>query len=135
MPDIVEIDLSDDGDVCSKNELTQFYQQSYNCAARKALGLDKLFALHIDASWKTNKLVTALSNNSVHLSSADTLEKISTFIAHDQSIVDLHFSPDNNNCLFTASNDGTIRQWDLRTPEKHSQEFKGIYNYKNSFFK
>ncbi len=65
VPDIVEIDLSTDGDVCNENELEKLYQQSYNCAARKAMGLDEIFVLHIDASWKAKKLAIALSNHSV----------------------------------------------------------------------
>ena len=80
----------------------------------------------MEANWKSNKLVTALSNNSIHLCSADTLEKVSTVIAHNDGIVDVHFSPVDDSSLFTASSDGTIKQWDMRTPMKHSQEFKGM---------
>ena len=137
VPDIVELDLSKDGDVCNNRELNEIYQQPYNCKARKAVGLEKLFLLHLDCDWNTNRLASALSNNSIYLSSVDTLEKVSTFVAHDDSIVDIHFNPTDPNCLFSASGDGTIRLWDWRTPGKHTQEFKGIaymFVYKNSIF-
>lgn len=126
MADIVDIDLSKDGDVCDATELNKIYQQAYHCASRKAVGLEKLLVLHLDCRWDANILATALSNNSVHLASADTLAKVSTFVAHNDNIIDIHFSPVDPNGLFTGSMDGTIRMWDLRSPMKHVLEMRGI---------
>jgi len=124
VPDIVDFDLTKDGDVCNTDELKSLYQQSYFCAARKAVGLDKLFIMHMDVHWQTDRLACALSNNSIHLTTIDTLTKLDTFLVHDQNIVDVRFSPVDPNCLYTGSNDGKIRTWDLRTTKKHTQEFK-----------
>lgn len=126
VPDIVEIDISKDGDVCNQNELNSLYTQPYFCSARKAVGLEKLYILHLDCQWKSDKLATALSNNSIHITSATTLEKVATFIAHDESLVDVRFSPADPDLLFSASNGGDIRLWDVRTTQKPVQEFKGI---------
>lgn len=123
--DLVELDLSKDGDVCSIEELNGFYQHPYHPASRKAIGLEKLFILHLDCQWNTNKLAAALSNNSVHLSNCDTLEKLTTFVAHDQNIIDIHFSPSDPNCLITASSNGSVRVWDVRNTQKYSLELKG----------
>lgn len=123
--DLVELDLQQDGDVCQINELNNSYRHPYYSASRKAIGLEKLFILNLDSQWQTNKLAAALSNNSVYLSTCDTLEKITTFVAHDQNIIDLHFNPNDPNSLFTASNNGSIRLWDIRTPQKYSLELKG----------
>jgi WD40 repeat protein len=128
VPDIVEIDVTKDGDVCNQEELNSLYKQPYFCSARKAVGLDKLYILHIDCHWKSNQLAAALSNNSIHLTTTDTLDKISTFIVHEQHIIDIHFNPVDPNFLFTASSDGTIRVWDIRnTHQGCVQEFKGRF--------
>ncbi len=129
----MELDVTKDGDVCNQEELHSLYQQTYYCSARKAVGLEKLYILHIDCDWKSNQLAAALSNNSIHLTSTDTLEKISTFIAHDQNISDVHFNPVDPNFLLSASSDGTIRVWDIRNPRSHAQEFKGRHYIKISF--
>ena len=126
--DIVEIDVTKDGDVCNQEELNSLYTQPYFCSARKAVGLDKLYILHIDCHWKSNQLAAALSNNSIHLTTTDTLDKISTFIVHEQHIIDIHFNPVDPNFLFTASSDGTIRVWDIRnTHQGCVQEFEGRF--------
>lgn len=122
----MDIDISKDGDVCNQNELDSLYQEPYYCSARKAVGLEKLYILHIDCQWNTDRMAAALSNNSIHLTSTSTLDKISTFIAHDQNLVDIHFNPSDPNSLLSASSDGSIRIWDVRNPQKHSLEFKGI---------
>ena len=126
VPDIVDFDLTKDGDVCNSTELQSLYQQSYFCSARKAVGLEKLFVMHMDAQWQTDRLACALSNNSIHLTTINTLTKLDTFLVHDQNIIDVHFSPVDPNCLYTGSNDGKIRTWDLRAAKKHVQEFKGF---------
>ena len=82
--------------------------------------------MHMDVHWQTDRLACALSNNSIHLTTIDTLTKLDTFLVHDQNIVDVRFSPVDPNCLYTGSNDGKIRTWDLRTTKKHTQEFKGL---------
>ena len=125
--DIVEIDISKDGDACDQQELNSLYHQPYYCSARKAVGLEKLYILHLDCQWQTNKLAAALSNNSIHLTSTDCLERISTFIAHEQNIVDIHFNPADPSSFFSASSDGTIRAWDVRNPHRHTQEFLGNF--------
>jgi len=124
VPDIVDFDLTKDGDICNPNELKNLYQQSYFCSARKAVGLEKLFVMHMDAHWQTDRLACALSNNSIHLTTISDLSKLDTFLVHDQNIVDVHFNPVDPNCLYTGSNDGKIRTWDLRASKKHVQEFK-----------
>jgi len=123
--DIVDFDLSKDGDICNENELENLYQQPYFCSSRKAVGLEKLFIMHMDAHWETNRLACALSNNSIHLTTIDTLTKLDTFLVHDQNIIDVRFSPVDANCLYTGSNDGNVRTWDLRTTKKHVQQFQG----------
>lgn len=130
--DILEIDVSKDGDVCDQEELNSLYQQPYYCSARKSVGLEKLYILHVDCHWKSNKLAAALSNNSIHLTSTDTLDKISTFIAHDQNISDVHFNPVDPNILFSASSDGTIRVWDIRNTQAYAQQFKGRHYQKSN---
>ncbi|KAI9551514.1 hypothetical protein GHT06_021847 [Daphnia sinensis] len=132
--DIVEIDMSQDGDVCNQEELNRLYQQPYFCSARKAVGLEKLYILHIDCEWNSKKLAAALSNHSIHLTSTDTLDKISTFIAHDQTIVDVHFNPITPDCVLTGSSDGSIRVWDIRNPQKWSQEFRDDTDQKRKPF-
>lgn len=136
-----EFNNINDGDVCNRNELNRLYQNPYHCSARKAVGLEKLYILHLDCHWDTKKLAAGLSNNSIHLTSSTTLEKISTFIAHNQNLVDVHFSPTDPNSLFTASSDGSVRMWDVRHPQKHTQEYRGIillihtsFYYKNIDF-
>ena len=129
----MEIDVTKDGDVCHQEELNSLYQQRYYCSARKAVGLEKLYILHVDCHWNSNQLAAALSNNSIHVTSTDTLDKISTFIAHDQNISDIHFNPVDPNSLLSASSDGTIRVWDIRHPQGYAQQFKGRHYYKSSF--
>ena len=130
VPDIVEVDLSKDGDICNMTELNEIYQQPYHCSSRKAIGLEKLFIQHMDCHWSSNRLATALSNNSIHIAAIDTLEKIATFPAHNDNIIDVHFSSADVNCIFSGSSDGSIRLWDVRNPRKHSQEFRGILKLK-----
>lgn len=119
------IDIGQDGDVCSQDELKKLYRNPYQCTARKAVGLDNLFILHMDCQWKTNTLAAALSNNAIHLTQCDTLVKISTVLAHQSNIIGLHFNPVDSNSLLSGSSDGTIKVWDLRNPQKHAQEFRG----------
>ena len=88
--------VTKDGDVCNQEELNSLYTQPYFCSARKAVGLDKLYILHIDCHWKSNQLAAALSNNSIHLTTTDTLDKISTFIVHEQHIIDIRDFYRNN---------------------------------------
>lgn len=45
---------------------------------------------------------------------------------HEELIVGVKFSTDNKQTLFTASNDGIIKLWDLRTPKKAVLNFIGI---------
>ena len=124
--DIYDLDLTKDGDVCDTSQLKNLYSKQYTCSSRKAIGLEKLFILHADAQWKNNTLASALSNYSIHLSSIDTLARLDTIVAHQESIVNIRFSPDNPNYLMSASSGGIIRLWDLRNSKKASQEFKGI---------
>ena len=65
--DIVEIDISKDGDACDQQELNSLYHQPYYCSARKAVGLEKLYILHLDCQWQTNKLAAALSNSHIQV--------------------------------------------------------------------
>jgi WD40 repeat protein len=125
--DIVDIDLSKDGDACDQTQLRHLYTNPYTCVSRKSLGLDKIYILHVDAHWHNNVLACSMSNFSVHLSSIDTLTKINTFTVHEAPIIGVKFSPTDPNVLFTGSNSGSLKVWDVRNPRKPSQELKGIY--------
>lgn len=66
----------------------------------------------------------ALTSQRVEVYDADSLELLITLKAGDVS--ELHFSPTDNNVLWTCSNtDGCLRAWDLRTNgDKASVELK-----------
>lgn len=119
MVDIVDVDLTKDGDLCGQDHLQNLYKQAYTCVSSKALDIQKkLYVLQLEAQWQENSLAAALSDGQVHITAIDTLKTKDTLKAHQDGIIGLRYLPENPDVLITASNDGSVRVWDLRTATK-----------------
>lgn len=72
-------------------------------------------------------LAAAESNNAVHILKFENgqLCEDAVLKEHKELIVGIKFSTDNQQTVFTASNDGVIKLWDLRTPKKAVLNFIG----------
>ncbi|XP_066137441.1 WD repeat-containing protein 89 isoform X2 [Euwallacea fornicatus] len=89
--------------------------------------LDDKYILDISATSGTHPFIAAaLSDIStdVFTLTDNELVKISQLREHKQQIVNCKFSLSNQNLLYTTSNDGTVKLWDLRDPKSAAATFK-----------
>lgn len=72
-------------------------------------------------------MALTLSNNTckVFNLSNNQFAKLTVLREHTDVISEIKFSSENSNLLYTGSNDGSVRLWDIRTPQKSSLQFKG----------
>lgn len=77
-------------------------------------------------------LLAALSDYTVHVLKYDNEELYEDAILseHKDVIVGVKFSAENKQNIFTASNDGVIKLWDLRVPQKCVSQFIGMLLFK-----
>lgn len=79
-----------------------------------------------DADFSPNEHLIAVASGQVALLlDADNGKEIKRFVGHKWPVNDVEFSPDGET-LFTASSDGTVRQWDIRSGEEiHRFDIQG----------
>lgn len=75
-------------------------------------------------------IAAAESNNAVNILKFENNQLIGDGVLkeHKDLIVGVKFTADKQQTLFTASNDGVIKLWDLRTPKKCVLSFLGKYD-------
>ncbi|MBN3287711.1 WDR89 protein, partial [Polyodon spathula] len=101
-------------------------------AKRSEQNKDPTYLLDIDCS-KTaagagNQQLVAVScsNKSIHVYNKQTLGLVGQYSGHSGPICGVRFAQTSDNLLFTASGDGTVRCWDVRTPGTDAvQVFRG----------
>ncbi|XP_066245742.1 WD repeat-containing protein 89 [Euwallacea similis] len=97
------------------------------CEHLHSRSLDDKYILDISATSETHPFIAAaLSDFStdVFALTDNELVKICQLREHKQKIVNCKFSPLNQNLLYTTSNDGTVKLWDLRDPKSSTVTFK-----------
>lgn len=130
--DILEED-EDDTDVeppvfdsSKENEYKVQYKQSFE----EVVSLDNVYILNLDAHKRGQSLriATALSNFTCKLYDFDAGNKTAgDCLEHEEKIVDVKFGTNNSDLssiVYTGSEDGTIKLWDLRLREKCVSIFK-----------
>ncbi|XP_060521428.1 WD repeat-containing protein 89 [Cylas formicarius] len=80
------------------------------------------YILHVCGNSQTNPYlaVTLLDNSCEVFDFAQDLTSIARFKGHEKKVVECKF---DDSLLYTGSNDGTIKLWDTRSPEKEAISF------------
>ncbi|XP_050419901.1 WD repeat-containing protein 89 [Adelges cooleyi] len=105
------------------------YTVKYDLSFEEAINLDDVYILHLDAQKQGNllKVAIALSDYSSKIYNLNSENKdVQVLNEHDGKIIDIKFGKNNtdSSIVFTGSEDGTIKLWDLRTKEKCSSIYK-----------
>ncbi|XP_027854042.2 WD repeat-containing protein 89 [Aphis gossypii] len=91
---------------------------------------DEIYVLNLDAqkSGQTLRVATALSNFTCNVYDIDAgVKSNTTYLKHEKKIVDVKFGSSStqlSSIVYTGSEDGTIKLWDLRLKEKCVSVFK-----------
>ncbi|XP_028677703.1 WD repeat-containing protein 89 [Erpetoichthys calabaricus] len=90
-------------------------------AKRSKSAEDPTYMLHVDCQTTavepgSQAVAVACSNLSVCLYNKQTLRQTGQYLGHSGPICGVRFSQTSGNLLYSASSDGTIRCWDVRTP-------------------
>ncbi|XP_030762393.1 WD repeat-containing protein 89 [Sitophilus oryzae] len=110
-------------DTCDISEVNESLS---NCEHVHVQPVGSQYILHISATREVYPYIAAaLSDHStdVFCTNESGLEKITRLSEHTKRLVDCKFVDHSNNLLYTASNDGTIKLWDLREFSKSVTTF------------
>lgn len=113
-----------DSDICSQEELPRLFQSTYGSVTSTTVAKKDTYCLHLahDTTW--DSVAVAMSDRSVAVLNGSTLQNLFTFTPHEKSITGLKFSLNNNNLIWTSSNDGLVKLWDARS-NRMEKEFVG----------
>jgi WD40 repeat protein len=84
-----------------------------------------------DVNANSSHVIVSASNNQIKLYNPVALSIALTLDFHTDKISKILTHGDH--MLFSASTDGSLARWDLRTPSAPAQVFKGIANQTTSF--
>ena len=73
------------------------------------------YITHLERSCDGGQVATALSSLKINLYSSDTMLANGQLSGHTDALTQLAFAPSDNHALFSASEDGTVRGWDVRS--------------------
>ncbi|KAF7271830.1 WD repeat-containing protein 89 [Rhynchophorus ferrugineus] len=111
---------ANDSDTCDFNEIKDCFS---SCEHVHGQSFGPKYILNISASKEINpNIAVALSDNSIEICnwSSSGLTKVVKYKEHTNKIVECKFVNKDSNLLYTGSNDGTIKLWDLRDSESVS---------------
>jgi WD40 repeat protein len=84
----------------------------------------QVYAIQFEYMADQQRLVSALSDYSLLVVDLNTMKSIKHIPnAHKKRINDIHAT---ENLLYSCSNDGTVKVWDIKGEKKPIAEFKGI---------
>ncbi|CAH0549994.1 unnamed protein product [Brassicogethes aeneus] len=125
----LENDISDeegscsDEDLCDTNEISREFSNS-KLLFEENFGKNKYLMQLSSTNDNNPNIGVGLSDNSFHVFNLNSqLAKNCTLGGITGSIVDCQFSQDNNNLIYTCSNDGNIKLFDIRTPKAAVKNF------------
>lgn len=87
------------------------------------LGYDDNYLFDVTAN--SQYAMTSASDNLIRLYDLNSLQLVSSIPAHEQKISKMKLKSDQY--LFTASEDSTLKRWDLRAPGAPVQTFQCKY--------
>lgn len=73
------------------------------------------YITHLERSCDGGQVAIALSSLKVNLYSSDTMLTNGQLSGHTGPLTQLAFAPSDSHALFSASEDGTVRGWDVRS--------------------
>lgn len=73
------------------------------------------YITHLERSCDGAQVATALSSLQINLYSSDAMLANGQLSGHTGPLTQLAFAPSDSHALFSASEDGTVRGWDVRS--------------------
>jgi len=105
----------EDEDVVGDEELRQKFPHNYCVQQSQAAALNHTYCTHLHPDTSETKIAAGLSDNSVSIYSLERLSLETSIAAHESPLCRIKFSESQNKLLYTGSEDGYIKLWDLRT--------------------
>ncbi|XP_050300064.1 WD repeat-containing protein 89 [Anthonomus grandis grandis] len=124
-----------EGELASEDEINATFSKCEHVCAQS---VGPKYILHLAATSDSNPYIAAsLSDFSTDLFTLteSKIAKITRFEEHTNRIIGNKFSPRNNNLLYTASSDGSIKVWDLREAKESVFTFSDTTRAENGLLK
>ncbi|RZC40319.1 WD repeat-containing protein 89, partial [Asbolus verrucosus] len=116
----------EDCDICENDEIDRLFTKCH-LISEKRVASNKKYILQIAATLDSSPNVALNLSNStceVYNLSNNQFAKLTVLSEHTDVISEVKFCKENNNLVYTGSNDGSVRLWDIRTPNKSIVQFK-----------